>query len=793
MHFKGFFSAIKGRRIRNWPTTAVWLTACVAPAWGASISSTWTNADGNYLWSDPLNWSPNTAYPDNNADGGANDYTVTIGAPSPTTLDVIATVDSLTVTADGQLFANAGGSDSVTTTPTGSITNAGGVIAASGSGTLMGLNITNLQNTGLLTAEASGTLGIALPTNTNSGTITNTNGEISGHNGAVDISDNFTITGGNLYTSGSGTITFGNDTLDGVAIASGAGVNIGPESSATIDGPTFSNNGTLTIDAAFGVPGGTVTFNGNTLLTGAGTIVLNGTINVPSGDTLTQQAGQTIEGWGTFNGSLINNGLFNATANLNFSTSSLTNTATIETTAGAGDSLAISLPNGVSTGTITNTGGTIEATGGSQIYIGDGFAITGGTIQSTGASTIEFGQDTLNGVTIAAGTQILVNGEEGVLTIAGSAFTDNGNISEIPVGGGFLFGTLNFNSNTILTGTGIINSVPIIIANGATLTQDVNHTIEGRGSISGSFTNNGTVNANSSGNALNIYNNLTNAGTIEATGGGILQLYGSTTNSGTIFAGASSTVNINGPLTNTGSIESAAGATLQFNNTLTNNSSLTVDASGAATFSSSINGTGQTTVTGSLTTNSITQNSLTISGSVSIRPRSNGGAPSTINQLTFNGTGTLDLSDNSLTIPYTGTSPLTNIQNDIASAYDKGKWDGPGLTSSAAADRPGTALGVEDTGSEIIVQYTWYGDANLNGVVDSQDVTTVQDNAGKTGVGWAGGDFNYDGIVNADDFSLLQLGAAEQTGSFPTALPEPSAEMLIVSLAALSLRRRKRA
>ncbi|HEY1684021.1 MAG TPA: hypothetical protein VGG19_04610 [Tepidisphaeraceae bacterium] len=763
------------------------------PAWGASISSTWTNADGTYLWSDPLNWSPNTAYPDNNANGGANDYTVTVGAPDPTTLDVIATVDSLTITADGELFSNPGSTDSITTIPTGFITNAGAVSTTGTSGSLLSFNTANLQNTGLLTAAGSdNTLAIALPNGSTSGTINNTNGDISAHDGNVQISDDFTITGGTFFSHGTGAIMLGNDTLSGVTLASGAQVAIGPESSATIDGPTLSNDGTITIDPAFGVPGGTLTFNGSTLLTGSGTIVVNGTIDVPSGDTLTQQAGQTIQGFGTFNGTLINSGVFNATGSLNFNTASVTNTATIESTAGTGDLLGFTLPSGVSAGTIDNTGGTIDATGGSQISIGDGFTITGGTIQSTGSSTVEFGVDTLNGVTVAAGSQVLVNGDDGILTIASSTFTDNGTISENPVGGGFLFGTMNFSGNTTLTGSGTIDDVPIIIANGATLTQDVNHTIEGRGTISGSFINNGTVNANSSGNTLAIENNLTNTSTLEATGGGTLQLNGSTTNSGSIFAGASSTVIISGPLTNTGSI-STNGGSIQFNNSLTNNGTILVDSGdNTSIVAGQITGTGSAEVSGSLTVNSINQNTLTIeSGSVSIRPRANGGGPSTINQLTLSGTGTLDLSDNSLTLPYTGTSPLTSIQNDIASAYDKGKWDGAGITTSAAATHPGTSLGIKDTGTQVLVQYTWYGDANLDGVVNLEDLTTIHDNLGKTGVGWSGGDFNYDGIVNADDVSLFQLGDAEQNGQFPTELPEPSAVFLLASLAAIPHRRRR--
>jgi len=63
-----------------------------------------------------------------------------------------------------------------------------------------------------------------------------------------------------------------------------------------------------------------------------------------------------------------------------------------------------------------------------------------------------------------------------------------------------------------------------------------------------------------------------------------------------------------------------------------------------------------------------------------------------------------------------------------------GYWDGPGIISSTAATDPNglTSVGVIDNaefgytdfagifglvGTEILVKYTWYGDADLNGVV----------------------------------------------------------------------------
>ena len=49
------------------------------------------------------------------------------------------------------------------------------------------------------------------------------------------------------------------------------------------------------------------------------------------------------------------------------------------------------------------------------------------------------------------------------------------------------------------------------------------------------------------------------------------------------------------------------------------------------------------------------------------------------------------------------------------------------------------------------VGYTYLGDANVNGVVDTSDFTLLAQNFNGTGKVWGQGDFNYDGVVNALD------------------------------------------
>jgi hypothetical protein len=61
------------------------------------------------------------------------------------------------------------------------------------------------------------------------------------------------------------------------------------------------------------------------------------------------------------------------------------------------------------------------------------------------------------------------------------------------------------------------------------------------------------------------------------------------------------------------------------------------------------------------------------------------------------------------------------------------------------------------TTSDVLVKYTYYGDANLDGKVDGSDYSRVDAGFISNGklTGWANGDFNYDGKINGTDYSLI--------------------------------------
>jgi autotransporter-associated beta strand protein len=188
-------------------------------------------------------------------------------------------------------------------------------------------------------------------------------------------------------------------------------------------------------------------------------------------------------------------------------------------------------------------------------------------------------------------------------------------------------------------------------------------------------------------------------------------------------------------------------------------------------------------------------------------------------------TAKLDLTNTTMRVEYgTNPSPLDSIRQLIGAGYNGGDWAGNGITSSTAATSPNafgpeaedgaTALGYAElsqipsglpSDTAILIKYTYFGDSDLNGVVDVADLGNLATAWQSTGT-WVNGDFDYNGTINVNDLGLLAtnwqdgtvnpLGpslaeALAQLGLPNVAVPEPTA-LGAFAAAGLALGRRRR-
>ena len=361
--------------------------------------------------------------------------------------------------------------------------------------------------------------------------------------------------------------------LSRVTISKGSTYTAGPGTTTQLNG-AIVNDGTFAINGATG--NAIVNLGSAVTLSGKGTVTMasgsGGSAYLrASGFTLTN-TNDKIQGSGFIGDSgalaVVNKGTIDANSkgqnlNLNQGNGGVTNTKTLEATAGG----VLQLFN-----TITNTGGTITASGkGSTVNVDDA-TIIGGTLTTTKGGLIQtVGSSDLNGVTISTGSTYTT--AAGQTTRLDSSLVNDGTFL---INGSAGDAIVNLGSNVTLSGGGAVTMksgsgpAAFLRGSGVTLTN-TNNTIQGAGNIGDSgalaLDNEATIDANSSGQNLNVNGGnggVTNTGTLEATGGGVLQLFSTITNTGGAItaSGTGSTVNVDGTIVG-GTLTTASGGLMQ--------------------------------------------------------------------------------------------------------------------------------------------------------------------------------------------------------------------------------------
>ena len=408
-----------------------------------------------------------------------------------------------------------------------------------------------LDNSGTVNADnANGALELRQFSKSNAGLFTATNGGV-----LRLVSGNFTQTGsGSIVASTGSAVEYYNIALAGGLVnATGTGVSrlLGDSTfTAVANNGAFEiangaslyvttslvNNGLIVINPTSGVNATILRSNNVDLpLTGSGTIELRasaGNLDTAylqysnsGAQGFTQSATHTVRGTGRIPCVFNNNGTVNANVNgrtlelLNFDK---TNNALM--TATNGGILRFS------SGTYTQGAlGQIVANASTVDFVNIGLA--GGTVTNSGGVMRLLGSSTFTGV-LLNGTLDMLDGSN---LYIGTGITNNGTIR---VGDGTGINATILRSNAVgvpINGTGSIelraspgnlDTAYLLYNNNGnqSFVQAASHTIRGTGRIQAAFTNNGTVNANVNGRALELLTyDKTNNALLTATNGGTLR------------------------------------------------------------------------------------------------------------------------------------------------------------------------------------------------------------------------------------------------------------------------------
>lgn len=469
-----------------------------------------------------------------------------------------------------------------------------------------------------------------------------------------------------------------------------------------------------------------------------------------------------------------------------------------------------------------NFGGTWSVNGAGALAVSG--VISGSTLIKSGAGTLILsGANTHTNTTISAGTVAITSdanlgASTGMLKINNAALHVTGSVGidhkieltnnvTIAVDSGtvYLQGGVTGNGTLIKTGAGRMRLF------GTDLNTYTGNVVNMQGqiltnysSLRGDVTNHGELQLSQSGTGT-YANNISGAGSL-LIGGGNITFSGANT-----FTGGT-TINDSNVSVSTAANLGAASNVVTFNNDASVlQLTAVLAAANPLVFSAGVSGTihndsGSSTLSGAITgdgtmiktgdgvvkVTNLRNGALAVNGG-KVTVSANGGddGASRIGTLAIAGkatpAATLDLTDNDLVLT---NSTYASTRDLIRYARNGGAWDRPGLTSSAAASatpRNKTLAvlsglqylsiasneafdGFDVATSDVLVKYTYYGDANADGRVNFDDYAKIDSGFNSSGADWFNGDFNLDGRVNFDDYALIDAAYNSQNNSLPQAL-----------------------
>jgi autotransporter-associated beta strand protein len=303
---------------------------------------------------------------------------------------------------------------------------------------------------------------------------------------------------------------------------------------------------------------------------------------------------------------------------------------------------------------------------------------------------------------------------------------------------------------------------------------------------------------------------LNNAGSYTLAGTNTLSLAGT---SPTPTVSVTGTHSISAPVTlvNDTTVTTNSGvSSIGISGNINGAGKLTTAGTGSVTLSGSNSYGGGTDVSaGTLNVESTTalpaNSALSVEGTLVVNRNGNGEI--TLNLASLSNTGLIDLQNNAMVINGANGGTYNAVNTMLKAGFTSSQnWSGStGITTSTLGGSNLYTLGEALNGSTLTVGYAYYGDADMNGVVDGNDYTMIDTGFGGGGTGWQYGDFNYDGVIDGSDYSLIDNAFNTQTGSAPaiqvaantaeiaggSAVPEP-ASLGLLGIGALGLMSRRR-